>query len=384
MIELQIINNRIWTIFLGVAVLEILFFIVGLVFIAAATVKHSGTEYLVKAWELTDGGPPPDGIPSIDKPVFLGNEKIEEWLSGRDPVVVLKGKNQVKAYPLQILIWHEIVNDYLDGNAVSVTYSALSNSVVAMDRQARGRTLVFGTTGKLYKGTSVLYDRQTRSYWLHYSGVCVNGRMAGTQLELLPVSVTSFREFKSSFPQGRVLSRYTGHRRRYGRNPYVGYGRPDERPLLFLGEELDNRVLPKEKVIGVKSNHRVMAYPYSLFYGQNREVIHDELEGLEIVVFFARGTNSPLDAASISFSRDIGSGGVYSPYVGGERLHFYAGEEGFLDKQTGSTWSMLGKCLQGRYKGRELKVIKHHDTFWFAWSTFFPETQVYTAELVHS
>lgn len=362
--------------------MEILIFIVGLVFIAAATVKNPEAKFHIEPWELTDGGPPPDGIPSIDKPIFLRIEKVEEWLSNRDPVIVLRGTQQVKAYPLQILIWHEIVNDYLDGNAVSVTYSAISNSTAAMYRQARDRTLEFGTTGKLYKGTSVFYDRQTRSYWLHYSGDCIKGRLAGYQLELLPVILTSFREFKRSYPQGRVLSRYTGYRRKYGRNPYVGYGRPDERPLLFLGE-LDNRILPKEKVIGISYHHNTMAYPYSLFFGYNRQVIHDEPGGMEIVVFFARGTNSPLDTASISFARDIGSAGVFSPYVDGVRLNFYAAKDGFLDRETGSTWSLLGKCLQGNYKGRELKVIKHHDTFWFAWSTFFPETQVYTAELVH-
>lgn len=373
--------NKMDDLLLEVDVLEIFLFILGLAFIAVATVKNSDKEFIIEPRELTDGGPPPDGIPSINKPIFLGIEKVEEWLSGRDPVVVLRGEKQVKAYPLQILIWHEIVNDYLEGRAVSITYSAISNSTTAFNREVRGRVLEFGTTGKLYKGTSVVYDRQTQSYWLHYSGLCVKGKMAGAQLEMLPVLVTSFREFKLSHPQGKVLSRYTGHRRKYGRNPYVGYGRTDERPLLFLGD-LDTRVLPKEKVIGVSYNDKAAAYPYSLFSGEGRRVIHDKIGDLSIVLFFSRGTNSPLDAASIPFSRDIGSGTVFSPYMDGKMLDFYPEEEGFVDRETGSTWSMLGKCLQGKYKGSELKIIQHHDTFWFAWSAFFPETFVYAEELV--
>lgn len=364
--------------------MDILLVIVGIAFIAVAIVKPiPSTDSLVDIWELTDGGPPPDGIPSIDKPIFLKIDKVEEWLSNRDPVIVLRGKTEVKAYPLQILIWHEIVNDFLEGKAVAITYSVMSNSVVATDRHVQGSNLELGTTGKLFKGTSVYYDRKTGSYWLHYSGLCIKGPMAVAKMELLPVLVTSFQEFKNSYPQGIVLSRYTGHRRNYGRNPYVKYGRPDDRPLLFLGE-LDNRVPPKEKVVGVSHSLGKMAYPYSLFLGDNRHVIHDELYGLEIVVFYSQGTNSPLDAASISFSRDIGSVAVFSPYLEGKPLKFYAGVDGFKDKETESTWSMLGKCLKGRFEGRELEIVEHHDTFWFAWSTFFPETQIYSEELVYS
>ncbi|UNC91609.1 DUF3179 domain-containing protein [Candidatus Contubernalis alkaliaceticus] len=362
--------------------MDILLLIVGFAFIAAAVVKPiAADDSLIDIRELTDGGPPPDGIPSIDNPIFLKNDKVEEWLSNRDPVIVLRGKREVKAYPLQILIWHEIVNDFLDGRAVAVTYSVMSNSVVAMDRHILGNDLEFGTTGKLFKGTSVYYDRQTGSYWLHYSGLCIRGEMAAAKMELLPVLVTSFREYRKSYPKGEVLSRYTGHRRKYGRNPYVRYGRPDERPLLFLGE-LDNRILPKEKIVGVSHDLGKIAYPYSLFGGDYRRVIHDELWGLEVVVFYSRGTNSPLDAASISFSRDIGSAAVFCPYLEGKRLHFYAGEEGFKDRETESNWSMLGKCLTGRLEGKELEIIKHHDTFWFAWSTLFPETKIYSEELV--
>ncbi len=77
---------------------------------------------------------------------------------------------ETRAYPLQILIWHEIVNDELGGLPVAVTFCPLCNTAIAFDRRVEGRTLDFGTTGKLRHSDLVMYDRQTESWWQQFGG----------------------------------------------------------------------------------------------------------------------------------------------------------------------------------------------------------------------
>src|SRR5262249_34809770 len=140
------------------------------------------------------------------------------------------------AYPLQILIWHEIVNDIVGGRPVAVTYCPLCNSGLVFDRAVDGRTLHFGTSGKLYQSDLLMYDRQTHSLWAQMEGRAVVGTLAGTRLALIPANTISYENFKGAHQAGRVLSRDTGHARSYGTNPYVGYDRPDTTPFLFRGQ----------------------------------------------------------------------------------------------------------------------------------------------------
>ncbi len=361
-------------------ILEIMFLIIGLAFVAVAVAKPENKNKnfgpLIKEDEFYEGGPPPDGIPSIDSPVFMEIEEACEWLAEREPVVVLNYQGEVRAYPLQVLIWHEIVNDQINDNPVALTFSATSNSGVAMNRWVDQRILEFGTTGKLYKGSTVMYDRQTRSMWLHYNGLCVRGKLTGAKLNLIPVSTVSFQDYRLTYPGGKVLSRQTGYKRKYGRNPYILYGRSDERPFIYEGN-LDSRLLPKERVVGIYYGDGAIAYPYSLFRHQGEKaVIHDYIKDSSIVIFYSRGTNSVVDAASIRYSRDVGATGVYLPFVKGKKLRFYPVQEGFKDKETGSLWSLLGKCLKGPLRGIILTPVEHLDSFWFAWAAHYPETKI--------
>ncbi len=325
-----------------------------------------------------DTGLSPDGIPSIDKPVFQSIKEAEDWLSEKEPVVVLNYRDESRAYPVQILIWHEIVNDIIDELPVALTYSGTTNSAVSMVRRIEKRILDFGTSGRLYNGATVMYDRQTRSLWLHFTGFCVNGKLTGARLKLIPVSIVSFKDFKSSYPEGKVLSKETGFKRKYGRTPYVAYGRPDERPFVYDGD-IDERLLPKERVVGIYMNDIPTAFPYSLFKVQKpRAVIQTIIKDTSVVIFFSKGTNSALDTASITFSRDVGATGVFSPQIDDRGFNFTAGEEGFIDSETGSTWTLLGKCVKGELEGKKLKPIEHLDSFWFAWAAHYPETEIFT------
>jgi len=113
--------------------------------------------------EVQSGGPPKDGIPSIDKPVLTVQAEADTWLDPREPVIAVTIKGQVRAYPLQILLWHEIVNDEIAGFPISATYCPLCDTAVVFDRQVNDKVLEFGVSGKLRNSDMVMYDRQTES-----------------------------------------------------------------------------------------------------------------------------------------------------------------------------------------------------------------------------
>jgi hypothetical protein len=344
--------------------------------VAADGLKTDLGKALIPLDEIIAGGPPPDGIPAIDRPVFVVTTAADAWLKPTEPVLALQVDGDARAYPLQILIWHEIVNDTVGGRPVAVTYCPLCNSGLVFDRVVDGRTLDFGTSGKLYRSDLLMYDRQTHSLWAQMEGRAVVGERAGTRLRLIPANTIAYEDFKAAYPAGRVLARDTGHERSYGRNPYVGYDRPDSVPFLFQGQP-DRRRPPKERVVGVTVAGSPRAYPWSAL--EPHGVIHDAVGGERLVVFHRPGAVSALDDSDIARSRAVGATGVFSPEVDGKPLSFERAPEGFRDRETGSTWTVLGHAVKGSLAGKRLRAIPHADAFWFAWAAFNPTTSVYGA-----
>src|SRR5262249_20203409 len=119
--------------------------------------------------EILSGGPPEDGIPPVGRPSFV-DRAVGRGLAPREPVISVAIGGEARAYPLRVMIWHEIVNDTVGGTPIAVTWCPLCNSSVVFDRRAGGRTLSFGTTGKLRNSDLVMYDRETQSSWHQYPG----------------------------------------------------------------------------------------------------------------------------------------------------------------------------------------------------------------------
>jgi hypothetical protein len=332
---------------------------------------------LVPLDEIISGGPPPDGIPAIDRPAFVTPAEADAWLTPKEPVVALEIAGDARAYPLQILMWHEIVNDVAGGRAVTVTFCPLCNSGIVFDRVVDGRTLDFGTSGKLYKSDLVMYDRQTHSLWAQMEGRAIVGERAGTRLRVVPANTVSYGDWKAAHPGGKVLSRETGHARSYGRNPYAAYDEPASVPFLFSGKP-DPRRPPKERVVGVVVGGQARAFPWPL--AATRRVIHDTVGGEPLVVFYTPGTLSALDDARMAASRPVGATGMFSPVAGGRPLTFEpAGEDAFRDRETGSQWNVLGHAVKGPLAGQRIRAIPHVDAFWFAWAAFHPATSLWLA-----
>lgn len=249
--------------------------------------------------EIMDGGPPKDGIPAIDKPLFKSASDDRD-LAPNDPVIGLDVGGDARAYPLRIMIWHEIVNDIVGGKPVAVTYCPLCNSALVFERRAGGKELDFGTTGKLRNSDLVMYDRQTQSWWQQFTGEAIVGSMLGAALKVVPARLESFAEFKSREPAGKVLIPNNPESRGYGRNPYVGYDSA-ERPFLFRGE-LPKGIEPMARVVVVK---RSAGSPIIIALAKVRRA--GQLVKDDIVVSWRTGQASALDRADIARGRDVGT-----------------------------------------------------------------------------
>jgi hypothetical protein len=221
-----------------------------------------------------------------------------------------------------------------------------------------------------------MYDRQTHSLWAQMEGRAVVGERAGTRLASIPANTIAYEDFKAAYPAGRMLSRETGHQRAYGRNPYATYDRPDSTPFLFRGQP-DRRRPPKERVVGILVGGSPRAYPWSMLAAQG--VIQETVGGERMVVFHRPGALSALDDTEIARSREVGATGVFSAVVDGQALSFERRPEGFRDRETGSTWTLLGQATKGPLAGKRLRPVPHVDAFWFAWAAFHPTTSIYGA-----
>jgi hypothetical protein len=330
--------------------------------------KHS-----VPLSEFQSGGPPRDGIPPVDEPKPTLQQDADEWLADREPVLAVEVGDQVRAYPLQILVWHEIVNDTLGGRPIAVTYCPLCNSSLVFDRRVGGRILTFGTTGNLRNSDLVMWDRQTESWWQQLTAEAVVGDLTGTRLTVLPSQTLSWADFKRIHPGGDVLSRDTGVERNYGSNPYAGYDQPDSDPFLFEGEP-DDRLPPKERVVAIFAQDETVVVPFSRLARQ--PVLQAEAGGRPVVVVYKRGVVSPLDDPSIADSRDVGTAAAFDARLEGRTLSFERRGNGFVDRETGSRWDIAGRAVGGQLAGERLSPVRHYEQFWFALAAFVHDARI--------
>ena len=349
----------------------------------AATAGEWSTDFSnhsVPLDEFIGGGPPKDGIPSIDDPKFVSTGEADDWLSDGEPLAVLEVGGETRLYPIQILVWHEIVNDEIGGEPVAVTYCPLCNSTVAFERTVDGEVLDFGTTGQLRKSDLVMFDRQTESWWQQLTAEAVVGEYTGTGLEVLPTGILSWAEARRTYPDAPVLSRETGADRDYGSSPYPGYDEPDSDPFL-LDEEADGRLPAKTRVTAV-STGKASAVVYPLETIRRQAPLNDRVDGRPIVILHDPAVVSVLDQAGISASREVGASAVFDRRVDGRTLSFEADSRPGLvrDRQTGSLWDMSGNAVEGDLAGSRLRRVAADDQFWFAIAAFYTDVEIRPGE----
>jgi hypothetical protein len=275
--------------------------------VSASEWKTDFSRHVVPLDQFQSGGPGKDGIPAIDEPHFLPVSKVNV-VEPKEPVIELVARGRARAYPIQILIWHEIVNDEIAGVPVAVTFCPLCNTSLVFDRRVRGRTLDFGTTGNLRNSDLVMYDRQTESWWQQFGGLGLVGEYAGVRLDVLPSRIVSWEQFRREHRRGLVLSRETGHSPPYGQNPYEGYDEVESGPIFPTAHAQDDRLSPKERVVFVQRGAEAVAVPFSAL--AERRVVRVSVGGHRLVVRWRPGVASSLDSPLISLGRDVGTAEV--------------------------------------------------------------------------
>jgi hypothetical protein len=257
--------------------------------------------------EFQSGGPGKDGIPAIDEPRFVSVDQVD-FLDPQEPVIELVLNDVARAYPIQILVWHEIVNDDLGGVPVAVTFCPLCNTAIVFDRRVDGETFDFGTTGNLRDSDLVMYDRQTESWWQQFGGRALVGKLTGAKLEQIPARILAWRDFEREHSGGTVLSRETGYDRPYGSNPYPGYDDAGSPPFFATRNSGDGRLPAKERVVFVERAGEAVAVPFSTL--RRRKLVRIELGGRALVVRWRPGVASSLDDDSVAGGRDVGTAEV--------------------------------------------------------------------------
>jgi len=317
-------------------------------------------EPLVPLEMIVSGGPPKDGIPSIDNPKFVSAAKADTFLSDDEVVFGLFLDGVARAYPTQILVWHEIVNDYVNGRPVLITYCPLCFTGAAFERYINGEAVEFGTSGKLYNSDLVMYDRKTDSYWSQIPGVAIVGKLAGYELTRIPIDYITWREWKKLHPNTEVLSRETGFARSYGTDPYSSYNTSPN--IVFPVENMDDRLPPKAITYGLEIDEKFKAYLVEDI--ASLSVINDRL-GDEDVLIVGRQ-----DGPFRSFYRNVDNNTLEFKIINGR----------IFDKQFGSEWNINGEAISGALENKQLEQVVGTVNFWFAWIAFYPETDVYSTE----
>ena len=294
------------------------------------------------------------------------------------PVIVVEIAGDARAYPLQIMAWHEVANDVVGGVPLVVTFCPLCNSAIAYERTIEGQIFEFGVSGALRNSDLVMYDRATESLWQQIGGDAIVGDMVGAVLSPLSAPVMAFAQFVEAYPEGLVLSQETGttRPRNYSLSAYRGYDGSSD-PAFDVANAEDRRLDAFERVVALQIGYFALAYPFSEL--ERVRVINDWRDERALVVFWTPGTVSVLDARQIADSNDVGSTGVFLAQHEGMRLHFapHPNEEGlFIDRETGSTWTLVGHAVSGPLAGGRLEPLIHANHFWFAWIAFQPATLI--------
>lgn len=326
-----------------------------------------------------------NAIMPLYRPAFVRVSDAGLAMDDREPVFVVEYPNgMVRIYPQYIMVWHEIVNDVLpaadssapaagtgygqgaedSSNSFTITYSPITGCVTAFRSMAGRYATVFGNEGTLYNGNIILYDTTTGSLWSQILAVAIDGQMRGKRLERYPVYWCRWGGVKSRYPNAQVLSRATGYKRNYGRDPYGSYLRPgsyyDDARLVHQVQPQNNRLPLKERILGLEIEG---IYGAMVVDSVRQAKVLNQPLGLHRIVGIY---DEELDRVRV-FDRRLPDGTL---------LDFQVFEGKYTDRDTRSQWNSDGECVYGRHRGKKLTPILAVDSMWYAWYSFHPDTKV--------
>ena len=340
---------------------------------------NAQAQCLIPLYQLISGGPGRNSIPPLNSPKVISVAEGNLFLAPGDLVLGVVINGEARAYPHGVLWYHEIINDFLGGIPVAVTYCPLTGSGLIYNAVVNETTIRFGTSGLLFENNLVMFDEGTNSLWSQMTVGSICGELTGVEASLFPVVQSSWAAWSALYPETTVVSFDTGFfNRNYYFYPYGNYENISGTTLLFPQSFVDPRLPVKETVLGITREGVSRAYPMSVLSGMGpRRAVNDNVNGLELLVVF--------DATSslmIPYNRrliDLAAG-ADAP---GRLLTFDVIEEGsfpfnLTDRETGTVWSLTGIALTGELEGARLQPIATYSAFWFAWAAFNRDTEIYS------
>ncbi|MHA1947849.1 MAG: DUF3179 domain-containing protein [Candidatus Hodarchaeales archaeon] len=358
-----------------VLILVILFLVLGMIpsrlfdqrfnsFVSTATDSSTHRDCA----ELISGGPVKDGIPALDNPKFITVTEFEDRFDEgylRDIFVMGTVVNgQPRAYPLDILTWHEVVNDKFDKESFSVTYCPLTGSGIAFDTfSIQNSTL--GVTGKLIENNLVFYDRISDTYWSQMLGFAWCGPLKGS-LPMVPLIESSWEKWKEFYPNTLVLSRDTGYSRSYDRNPYGPYSDIDT--ILFpsgyqVTNPFDNYFHSKTFVYILSTDNVKTIFPFPELASD--KVLNFEINNQNYVIYSEGRT-------VVAFSAEVNENTLNF-----KKIESTSDPTTILEDETGSLWNIWGEAVEGPMKGENLDQIAGYNAYWFSAVVFFRDANFY-------
>ncbi len=231
-----------------------------------------GTRHVIRLDEIQAGGPPKNGIPALDHPTFVSASEAERSLKDQDIILGVESRGAAKAYPVRILNWHEVVNDDVGEQPVLISWCPLCGSGLVYDPRANGRRHTFAVSGLLYRQNLLFFDYETESLWSQLRGGAVAGPLAGTSLRLLPVTMTTWQNWKAEHPQTLVLSFQTGYKRDYSRDPY-GDWLLDRRMALVISSQGQTKIYPYSelKKAGPSLQDEIGGFSFSIRFDEKQQ-----------------------------------------------------------------------------------------------------------------
>jgi len=319
-------------------------------------------ESLISPDLIVDGGPGRDGIPALSSPRFEAASTIQT-VAADDLVVVVRDGDAIKAFPEDILDWHEIVNDATGSSSFTLSYCPLTASAVAWLQDTTDSNPTFGVSGLLYNSNLILFDRETDTIWAQMLQLAISGeriREVPTNLQVLEMP---FATLQNTFPDAQVLTRETGHNRNYDRYPYGSYR--SDNLLLFPVVRSDQRLHSKARAIGIHTDNDAKVYQLDGF-GPSTQTINDNFMGQSIVV-----VGNSADQFSAIYSSELSDGSV---------LGFTPIQDDLPNVMTdaeGGVWDIFGTAVSGPRAGEQLATVRSYSAMWFAWSSFFSNVQIH-------
>jgi hypothetical protein len=305
-----------------------------------------------------------DLIPPINEPAFMLTSEVN-FLRDDDQILGVYIDGSIRAYPIPILNYHEVVNDIFQQHDMMISYSPLSGTAAAWDRgNLKSFRSFFRTSIYIYNSSHILFDEETASHWLPIQFKCVNGSMEGFAPDFYQVIKTSWENWKTMFPGTKVLSVPTGNTYNYGHDPYAQYRMNDS--IRFTTEPVDGRLALKEEVHGIQVDNRLKVYPQVLF-SDTTSLFQDNFQGLSVVIIGNR-TKSFI----VSYERRISTG---------IELEFSVYNQGptnmIMKDNEGNTYDLFGVAVDGPARGRKLKHTRSINGYWFAMASTFPDPVIY-------